>query len=275
MKRSFKSLIETYAPDLAASFRQVRESRRRSAARFVKSRYGFGLAGNEEMASGAFEPEEAEFVRQTLAGCDVFLDVGANIGFYTCLARSLDKHVVAFEPLTHNLDFLFNNILFNGWRDIEVFPVGLSSLPGLATLYGGSTGASVIPSWAGASTHWNRTIPLSTLDILIGERFAGRQILIKIDVEGHELSVLEGARSLLTQTPRPIWLIEVCFQENHPSGLNPSFQSVFEVFWSRGYAATTVEGQSIQPQDVKRWISTGNRDFGGVNYVFRPTPHSG
>jgi hypothetical protein len=102
------------------------------------------------MQKGTFEPEETVLFKNLFRSADVFVDVGANIGFYTCIARLADKHVVAIEPLQKNLKYLYSNISGNGWNDIEVFPVGLNESPGLATLYGGSsTGASLIGIYVG------------------------------------------------------------------------------------------------------------------------------
>src|SRR3989338_2993451 len=195
--------------------------------------YGFKLIGSSSihhvaMQEGIFEPAQTLFLQEQFRSAEVFVDVGANIGFYACLARSLNKHVIAVEPLSKNLEYLYVNILANNWNDIEVFPVGLSQNPGLATLYGGSsTGASLIGSWAGASQLFRRIISASTLDILLGTRLAGKKILIKIDVEGAEYSVLLGAIDVLCMQPKPTWIVEICLNEFHPDGINPDFQNIF------------------------------------------------
>ena len=130
------------------------------------------------MQSGAFEPQETALIRKLLDGAEVFVDVGANIGFYTCLARALGKYTLAVEPLPQNLAYLYANPEANGWTDVEICPCGLAKLPGLATLYGGSTGASLVKGWAGASPLLRQLVPLSTLDIVLGQRFNGPQLLI-------------------------------------------------------------------------------------------------
>jgi hypothetical protein len=73
--------------------------------------YGFKLIGSHSvhhqgMQAGLFEPEETEVIRHHLRKADVFIDVGANIGFYSCIARSDGKYVVAIEPLIQNLRYL-------------------------------------------------------------------------------------------------------------------------------------------------------------------------
>jgi len=240
--------------------------------------YGFKLTGSSSihhlaMQEGTFEHEETILFKEHSRSIDVFVDVGANIGFYTCLARLADKHVIAFEPLPRNLEYLYANILANNWKDVEVFPIGLSESPGLATLYGGSsTGASLIGSWAGASKLFRRIISVSTLDILLGVRLAGKKMLIKIDVEGTEYPVLLGATNVMRMQPKPTWIVEICLNEFHPDGMNPNFQDTFNLFWRHGYEAHTANqrNQLIQPADVDRWIRDGRCDSGTINYEFAP-----
>ena len=93
---------------------------------------------NRMMQDGTFEPEETAVLQHHLARADVFVDVGANVGLYTCLARQMGKHVVAFEPQERNLRCLYSNLRSNGWPDVEVFPLGLGECPGLMPLYGAS-----------------------------------------------------------------------------------------------------------------------------------------
>src|SRR5207249_12233043 len=140
------------------------------------------------------------------------------------------------------LDYFYANMAANGWKDIEVYPVGLSDRPGLGLLYGASgTGASLIRSWAGASQAFQRMVPLSTLDILLGERFKGKKLIIKIDVEGVEHQVLLGSSKIISMARRPTWLIEICLNEYHLDGLNPKYAVTFEIFWKHGYEARTAE----------------------------------
>jgi FkbM family methyltransferase len=258
--------------------RDIRDSYLRSSRKTVDTPYGFKLRGSSSihhvsMQKGTFEEEETAIMRQHISQSDVLVDVGANIGFYSCLARSLGKQVIAIEPLSINLNHLYSNLIDNNWKDVEVFPVGLSDHPGLAVLYGASsTGASLISHWAGASKRFRRVVSLSTLDILLGDRFAGKKLFIKIDVEGFEHPVLMGALKTMEMTPRPTWLIEICLNEFHPSGLNPHYAATFEMFWQHGYEIRTADRQNrlIQGEDIKRWIQKGRCDAGVINYIFTP-----
>ncbi len=140
---------------------------------------------NRMMMYGSFETEEVKLIKKNLSSADVFVDVGANIGFYTCIACSLGKHVIAIEPQPQNLDCLYANLNNNNWQNIEIFPLGLSNKPGLLTLYGASgPSVSLVSGWAGYSKRFKRVIPVNTLDTLLGDGFSGKKLFIKIDVEG-------------------------------------------------------------------------------------------
>lgn len=239
--------------------------------------YGFSLVGSTSihhraMQLGEFEPEETALFSQLFKETDVFVDVGANVGFYACLARSKGLHVVAVEPMAKNLAHLYQNLRANDWEDVEVFPVGLSDRSGIATLFGASsTGASLISTWAGSSPAFHRTIALSTLDILLGDRFSDQRLCIKIDVEGAEYSALLGAVNTIGMSPRPIWLIEICLSEYHPDGLNPWFAATFELFLGLGYEARTADSRDmlVTREDVSRWVREGRAQSGTINYIFR------
>jgi FkbM family methyltransferase len=256
-------------PDLVAAFHDARMRRERRGRESVGTPLGFRFAGPADMQDGSFEPQELAFLRERLPWAEVFVDIGANAGYFSCIARHHGTHVVAVEPAAQNLDLLFRNIRENGWNDVEVFPVGLAEQPGLGTLYGDGTGASLLTRWAGVSEVWQRTVPLTTVDVLLAGRFSGRRLLIKVDVEGAEQGVLAGARDTLARRPAPVWLVEVCFSENFPNGSNPHFRQVFERFWNAGYAATSLEAaRAVSPEDVDRWLLNRRRDFGYVSYVF-------
>jgi FkbM family methyltransferase len=241
--------------------------------------YGFKLIGSHSihhlaMQHGNFEKEESTLFATLFHQTDIFVDVGANIGFYACLARSVGKHVIAVEPLPKNLDYLFENLTANEWKDVEVFPLGLSDHSGFGTLYGpSSTGASLIDGWAHASKIFHRTISLSTLDILLGNRFVGKKLFIKIDVEGFEYSVLLGSLDILQMKPKPTWVVEICLSEYHPEGRNPYYEDTFNLFWRNGYQSFTADSNNnlILPGDVERWVQSGRCDSGTINYKFAPS----
>jgi FkbM family methyltransferase len=272
MSRIKKWLRQRF-PGAVSTFHGYRHTRalRRRAMRMTPR--GFHLMGHQGMEDGTFEPDEAVFIQEFSKPGAVFVDVGANFGYFVCIALQRGAHVLAIEPFAQNLEVLYANLEANGWSELEVFPVGLGSTPGVAQLFGGGTSASIVERWAGQSEVWKRTIALSTLDIVLGDRFADQPLLIKIDVEGYELPVLKGAARTLRRKFAPVWLVEICLTENHPAGANPHFEEIFQEFWSSGYRARTFgeTSREVTAGDVARWTSTGHRDFGGINFIFERT----
>ncbi|QNP41327.1 FkbM family methyltransferase [Lysobacter solisilvae (ex Woo and Kim 2022)] len=226
----------------------------------------------EQMRNGTFEPEETALLAQLLQRVDRFIDVGANLGYYTCLALQNGRGVMAIEPQPRNLRSLYQNLISNGWeRNAEVMPVALAASPGLLTLYGASgPSASLLKNWAGYSSRHSQTVAVATLDNLLAGRFDNERLLVKIDVEGAELGVLQGAQVTLRRGVRPMWLLEVCLHEFHPDGFNPDFLQVFQTFWDNGYEAYTAEAtpRRVPRERVEAWWAARRTDSGTFNYIF-------
>lgn len=224
------------------------------------------------MRVGEFEVAETALILKFLGQVDLFVDVGANLGYYTCLALQNDKPVVAFEPQQQNLKCLLQNLIANHWEDnVEVYPMALSDKPGLLTLYGASgPSASLVKNWAGYSSRYKKTVPVTTLDAVLGSRFPDQQLFIKIDVEGAEYGVLEGATQTIARSRKPICLLEICLHEYHPDNANPNYLQTFQLFWTNGYQAYTAADvpRLVTPDDVSRWVAQGHCDSGMFNYLF-------
>ena len=164
----------------------------------------------------------------------------------------------------------------NGMRNVEVFPLGLSSSPGLSVLAGIGAQASFLRDWAKQDYGFNQYVetvcPMSTLDIVLGQRFSGKRLLIKVDVEGFEYQVLQGASATLDMSPKPIWIVESFLEKYHPEGRNPNFLRTFEVFLERGYTArvASLTGTAVTRKIVKEWVGQGNVQGGFYNFIFSP-----
>lgn len=266
---AFRKPVDTLAPSVGRLYRRLRDVG--IAHRSRQTIYGFKLAGDPKMASSDFEPDEVKTFLELLESHDTVLDIGANVGFYSCLAASRGKHVLSFEPSPRNLRFLYRNLWENRFQSREVFPVGLAKQPGLQRLYGFGGISSFIPGWGQAARNRSVLVPVTSLDKIVAQQFESQKLLIKIDVEGFELDVLAGAEKVLDLNPRPTWLVEILFRGDLiPGGVNPRFPEVFEVFWKHGYRCVRLNArqQPIGPADVSRWIAEGVAESGIPGFLF-------
>ena len=235
--------------------------------------FGFKLVSEKFMNFYELEEDERVILQKYLHSTDLFIDIGANVGFYSCLAASVGVPTVCFEPVVQNLRTLYRNLRLNNVKECEVWPIGLSDRPGLLELYGANTGASLVRGWAGLHAEaWAQVIPVNTLDNVLGTRFDNKRMLVKIDVEGAEYGVLQGARRLIAGIPqKPIWLIEVSRRQHRPEP-NPHFADTFKLFWEHGYEVRTANGEfrKIELSDVEQWMEPGAEEPQTHNWCFLP-----
>jgi FkbM family methyltransferase len=145
---------------------------------------------------GSYEPEVAGLLDRLLGPGKVFFDVGANAGYFALRARDLGAEVHAFEPNPDVRALLGLSIARDG-RGITANPEAVSRASRqVLTFYvseNGNTGMSSL------ERPTERSIDVTTiaLDDYV-ERTGAHPDLVKIDVEGHQLSVLAGASQLLS-----------------------------------------------------------------------------
>lgn len=261
--------VDTFAPSVGILYRSLRDAMYRRSAR--PTRYGFTLAGDALMVQEDFEWAPGNTFMELLDGRETVIDIGANVGLYSCLAASRGKQVVCFEPSPRNLKYLYRNLSDNGFCGVEVFPLGLAKQPGLSRLYGFGGIASFVRGWAQADEKRFTIVPVTNLDTIVADRFEGRRLLIKMDVEGFELDVLAGAERTLNLTPRPVWLVEVLLAvETIPGGINSRFAEAFELFWSHGYDCNKLNAtrDRVTAEDIRRWVADGRVDDGTRDFLF-------
>jgi len=118
-------------------------------------------------------------------------DVGANVGFYTLLGSVLvgsNGHAVAFEPFPRNLSYLHRHLALNDVRNAIVMAGAVYDHGGVVRLTDGPDSCQVRVHEMGSLT-----VQAFTLDDLVFTNGLPAPTVMKIDVEGAELSVLRGA----------------------------------------------------------------------------------
>jgi FkbM family methyltransferase len=170
------------------------------------------------IAGGRYEESNLAVLLSYLRPDSIFLDVGANLGFFSLvLARRLHMqgHVHAFEPHPLLARLLRSSAYINGLQGaITIHEMGLSDTEGSTSfdypeghLGGGAIAASCGPK------DGRITAEIRSLDDQMGSSF--RCDLVKIDVEGHELSVLKGMENTIRNSPA----IKIMFEKlGHNTG---------------------------------------------------------
>ena len=201
------------------------------------SRFILGsLAGDGGGASVYFnklEPEQAEAMRKELKEGDVFFDIGANVGYYSILASKIvgkTGAVVACEPVIRNLSYLQRHVDLNKAGNVRILAFACSDENSTARFSLGpnsAMGQIVMGEDERTGNDDAVLVPTVTLD-KIAEEMNLTPDVIKIDVEGAELGVLEGGRGILTQKKPTIFLSthstelrESCLSLLHDIGYNP------------------------------------------------------
>lgn len=269
---SMLNRVYFYADRLKRAYKYAKESKLLIDP--VDTPLGFKFQGHKEMEQGVFEPDETKLVMKLFNSADVFINIGANIGYYSCFAISKKIHTVIFEPIQSNLNFLYKNIYANNFNGTyEIFPVALSNKTGLIEMYGSGTGASLIKGWDNTPEYYVSLVPVSTADAVLGPRFESKQCFILIDVEGVEKYVMEGASILLNAPKKPVWMLEIATKEHQPTGVtvNPDLLSTFEIFWKCGYEAWTASNviRLIEREEIERVFEGGENTLpGNNNFLF-------
>lgn len=173
------------------------------------------LIGRSFAVTGAYEAAGVAAIEwlcenghiQTPHG-STFVDVGANIGTYSLALSKKFKTVLAFEPHPIVNKVLSLNKAINGFDNLNIQPYGLSNTNTEAKLYEPTknAGGSSLEHQGSDSSY---TVTIKHASTAINQLKNSKVSFIKIDVEGHELMVMQGLKELLIED-QPI----VAFEAN-------------------------------------------------------------
>jgi FkbM family methyltransferase len=156
--------------------------------------------------AGELETGTRLLIERLLKPGDTFVDVGANVGLHTLgAARTMEGkgEIVAFEPFGPTKQLLDRTLWMNGFSSMtKVHEAAVSNRSGSANLFLGPTSGHHSLTAIDVPEHLTETtaeVRIVTLDEILDE---GKSVdLIKIDVEGAELEVIQGAQSIIRNNP--------------------------------------------------------------------------
>lgn len=161
---------------------------------------------------GVYEGDEIEFFCRHLKGDITFVDVGANIGLYTCLGLASVEHngtIIAFEPHQESLDYLKRNIDNNRHQQsVILIETAAADLDGELILYENPENKGDNRLYPSDELQPATTIRARTIDGVCNEHGIDSIEFLKIDVQGAEHGVIKGARKTLARSDRCILMTE-------------------------------------------------------------------
>ena len=161
--------------------------------------------------TGCWETEETEFFNQDLRLDDVLYDIGSNVGYFTCLALARGvRHVVAFDPDPLNIDVLRLNLRLNGFDQNRwsLINEGVGARTEIAKFHRAHVANTGVSGFGRATAVETFPVPLRSLDDFLAANLAPMPTVLKVDVEGWEQHVFEGATTLLRLAPPRLILFE-------------------------------------------------------------------
>jgi FkbM family methyltransferase len=181
--------------------------------------YGHSISAIEEdmitrkiLRHGIYDGQVLDYLTRLLAQIDqaVVLDVGANIGNHALAMSTQSKHVYCFEPLDEVYEVLKHNVDANQINNISCINEALSDRSGEQVFYintSGNLGASSLEYREHNKDAESTNVKIRLGDDMMSSQGISTVNLIKIDVEGHELSVLNGLSKTIAEQ-QPIIVME-------------------------------------------------------------------
>lgn len=175
-------------------------------------------------AGGAYEPDVTNLLRLALRPRDVFVDIGANVGYFSVLGGLLvgpEGRVVSAEPDPANIARIRLQARLNGLATPDIVDRPLAEAERQAEFFFNARSSGGNALWDPVTFNGDeamrggaRTMTTTTLDAVMAERGLDGARLVKIDTEGAEQLILRGARGLLDRKA-----IRFVVAELHQKGL--------------------------------------------------------
>jgi FkbM family methyltransferase len=200
---------------------------------------------------GSYEREIEILIEEKLGPGDVFVDVGANIGWYSVLGARTGATVFAFEPLPQNAERLERHRTLNSCANLHLRRVALGASEETLSLRVAEEENPGATSFRKSYRGVGRIeVPVRTLATELGNVDPRSIKLVKIDVEGWELEVLRGATGLLPDLEHATLVVEVTPTWLRDAG--GSAEELYELLRSVGFAETIGVLDELQYTEVFR-----------------------
>lgn len=209
---------------------------------------------------GFYEIRESKIFKKILKPGDTFIDVGANLGWYTVLAAKIvgvHGKVIALEPSNKVYSHLHKNIEINSLINVQLEKIALSDTNGTASFSGITETnegiGSLIPKPEGIPSTVVEEVQTQKFDDLFSINEMQQIKLIKIDVEGAEMLVIKGMLGTLRQKKIDNIIIEV--SDYHLKRIGSSSDEVFKILEDCGYRLSIIKYHPMNRYSLKPYKS--------------------
>jgi FkbM family methyltransferase len=226
---------------------------------------------------------ETQYLEPYVEPGDVVVDVGANYGYTTTyFANEVgpDGYVLSLEPEPQTRRLLEHNVSSCGYANVSIVPAAAGERAGSLTFWRSATNfanhslnRSLVPN-----VRDSVEVDVVTVDELCATRLGDRlPTVLKVDVEGWEWEVVQGARQVLEQARPAIWL------EYWPDGIRANGHEpadVLDLFDTLGYVTTAHDLVIESPVEVtgrdviaycdeatQRFKQAGRTELHGILYL--------
>lgn len=159
-----------------------------------------------------YEEEESAYFKQNIRATDTCVDVGANIGYYTLLFSKSAKNgrVHSFEPVPLNYQLLTTNLVLNNVENVVLNPQAVGAGRKDVDFIVAQDGAYSSLAETGRKAVAQRIkVAMISLDEYCDAKHISQVDILKVDVEGAEEAVIEGAEGLLRNSPPRLIMLEL------------------------------------------------------------------
>jgi FkbM family methyltransferase len=221
--------------------------------------------GRQIIASGEYEAEDSDFLSKQIRPDWISLDIGANIGCYSLLLAKLAPagRVFAFEPSDFNFHLLHLNRALNDLGNLEIINLALADKNGEQEFCVAEDSCfSSFRNTCRKKISQVVNVKTETLDNFVRRSGIAKINFIKIDVEGAEKLVLQGASDVLARLKPEMIMVEIC--EENLAAFNENGKNILAIMEKFAYRPFVISSGKL--------ISFSGDSFGrSSNIYFLPS----
>lgn len=213
--------------------------------------------GRQIVLFGNYEKDETAFFKRNIKRTDICFDVGGNVGFFSllfaCLASEGEVHV--FEPIRLNASLIRTNAALNSIGNITVNECAVGAYQGRVTFSVSKDSAfSSINDTGRVPLAETVEVPITTIDSYLNLKSLPRIDVLKVDVEGAEEMVIDGAINLLTDLNRRPRMILLELFNGNLMAFDTNVEAIMAKMAAMGYRASVLRhgGEVLMDYDANK-----------------------